>query len=128
MSKSAEAWLSRAKGQIERSIDRPVWIALGCTLLLLLASSLYSKNFLTPSYLLQSLQIASFLGVVATGSMLVILLGGIDLSVPWSVTLGGVMASAAAGWFAEEHAWVAIPIGLACGVLLGAFNGLGVAY
>jgi ribose transport system permease protein len=127
MSKVIQPWL-RAKQHLERSIERPVWIASGCTLVLLLASSLYSRNFLTPDYLLQTLQIASFLGVIATGAMLVILIGAIDLSVPWSVTLGGVMASAAGGWFAEGNAWVAIPVGLACSTLLGAVSGIGVGY
>jgi len=34
--------------------------------------------------LLQQLVVASFLGVVASGAMVVILLGHIDLSIPWS--------------------------------------------
>jgi hypothetical protein len=46
-----------------------------CTLVLLLVGSLYSRNFLSPDYLLLQLQIASFLGIIATGAMLVILLG-----------------------------------------------------
>ena len=70
-----------------------------CTLALLLVGSLYSRNFLSLDYLLLQLQIASFLGIIATGAMLVILLGGIDLSVPWLVTVGGMMSAAAAGWW-----------------------------
>ena len=54
---------------------------------LLLVGSLYSRNFLSPEYLLQQLKVASFLGVIATGMMLVILIGQIDLSVPWVVTM-----------------------------------------
>ena len=67
--------------------------------MLLLVGSLYSSNFLSADYLLQQLQIASFLGIIATGAMLVILLGRIDLSVPWLVTVGGMMSAAAAGWW-----------------------------
>jgi ribose transport system permease protein len=78
--------------------------------------------------LLLQLQIASFLGVVATGAMLVILLGGIDLSVPWVVTVGGVMAAASAEWWGGAGANFSIPIGIACGALFGVVNGLGVAY
>ena len=52
---------------------------------MLLLGSLYSRSFLSPEYLLQQLKVASFLGVIATGTMIVILLGQIDLSVPgWS--------------------------------------------
>ena len=64
--------------------------------MLLLVGSLYSANFLSPEYLLQQLKVASFLGIIATGMMLVILLGQIDLSVPWVVTAGAMMACAAA--------------------------------
>ena len=74
------------------------------------------------------MQIASFLGVIATGAMLVILLGGIDLSVPWLVTVGGVMSAAAAGWWGATGQALAIPFGIGCGALLGLANGFGVAY
>ena len=66
--------------------------------MLLLLGSLYSSSFLSPEYLLQQLKVASFLGVIATGAMIVILLGQIDLSVPWVVAVGGMMATAATGW------------------------------
>jgi len=122
-------WLVRKSDRLRRSIDKPVRVAFVCTVLLLLASSLYSTNFLSPTYLLQQLQIAAFLGVVATGAMLVILIGGIDLSVPWAIALGGVMASAAGGSAALGHReWLAIPVGIGCGALLGGFNGIGVGY
>jgi ribose transport system permease protein len=125
----APPWLLRESDRLRRSIDKPVRVAFVCTLLLLLASSLYSTNFLSPTYLLQQLQIAAFLGVVATGAMLVILIGGIDLSVPWAIALGGVMASAAGGSAALAHGeWLAIPVGIGCGALLGSFNGFGVGY
>jgi ribose transport system permease protein len=74
------------------------------------------------------LQIASFLGVIATGAMLVILLGGIDLSVPWLVTAGGMMSAAAAGWWGGAGSAIAIPFGILCGAALGLVNGIGVAY
>ena len=64
-------------------IDPAIVSAFGCIALLLLLGSLYSSSFLSPEYLLQQLKVASFLGVIATGMMLVILLGQIDLSVPW---------------------------------------------
>ena len=114
--------------RLRRSGQLPVVAAALCTLALLLVGSLYSSNFLSADYLLLQLQIASFLGVIATGAMLVILLGGIDLSVPWLVTVGGVMSAAAAGWWGETGATLAIPFGIACGALFGVVNGIGVAY
>ena len=59
--------------------------------------------------------------------MLVILLGQIDLSVPWTVTAGAMMASAAAAYGPAGNV-LAIPFGVLCGVAIGLVNGLGVAY
>ena len=108
-------------------LDPAVLTAFGCILALLLLGSLYSTSFLSPAYLLQQLQVASFLGLIATGMMLVVLMGQIDLSVPWVVTVGGMMSTAAAGWGAGWEA-AAIPFGIFCGLVLGLVNGIGVAY
>ena len=111
-----------------KSVDRPVVIAFGFIVVMLLAGSLYSENFLSPEYLLQQLRIASFLGIIASGAMLVILLGHIDLSIPWVVTVGGMMSTAAGGWWGPTGETLALPFGMACGLIFGLVNGLGIAY
>ena len=108
-------------------MDPAVATAFACILLLLFFGSLYSPSFLSPEYLLQQLKVASFLGVIATGMMLVILLGQIDLSVPWVVAMGGMMACAAAA-YGDLGLVLAIPFGIICGVAIGFVNGIGVAY
>ena len=108
-------------------IDPVVLAAFGCIIALLFVGSIYSANFLSPDYLLQQLQVASFLGIIASGLMLVILLGQIDLSIPWVVTIGGMMSTAAASW-GQAGTTLAIPIGIACGLCVGLVNGIGVAY
>jgi ribose transport system permease protein len=110
------------------SLDRSVLIAFGCIILMLLGGALYSREFLSPEYLLQQLQISAFLGIIASGAMMVILIGHIDLSIPWTVTLGAMMATAVAGWYGSTGNFVAIPVGVLCGALVGLLNGLGVAY
>jgi ribose transport system permease protein len=110
-----------------RRVDPAVVAAFGCVAIVLFVGSLYSTSFLSPEYLLQQLKVASFLGVIATGAMIVILLGQIDLSVPWVVAVGGMMATAATGWGALGET-LAIPFGIACGVALGLVNGIGVAF
>jgi len=110
-----------------RRIDPAVATAFGCILLLLAVGSIYSTSFLSVEYLLQQLKVASFLGVIATGMMIVILLGQIDLSVPWSVAVGGMMACAAAA-FGHVGEALAIPFGILCGMAIGLANGVGVAY
>jgi ribose transport system permease protein len=108
-------------------IDRALLAVIGCIIVLLVAGALYDSNFISLDYLLQQLQVAAFLGVIATGVMLVVLLGHIDLSIPWVVTVGGMMATAAAG----HQGWagsLAIPFAVACGLGIGIINGIGVAY
>jgi len=67
------------------------------------------------------MQIASFLGTAATGMMIVILLGHIDLSVPWIIATSAMLATAVGGW-------AALPVGLLVGASAGLLNGLGVAF
>ncbi|KQS83199.1 MULTISPECIES: ABC transporter permease [unclassified Rhizobium] len=110
-----------------RRLDPAISTAFACIILLLVIGSFYSTSFLSPEYLLQQLKVASFLGVIATGMMIVILLGQIDLSVPWSVAVGGMMACAAAA-YGPAGEILAIPFGILCGMVIGLANGIGVAY
>ncbi len=110
-----------------RRLDPAVATSFACIVALLVFGSLYSSSFLSPEYLLQQLKVASFLGVISTGMMLVILLGQIDLSVPWTVTTGAMMASAAAA-MGPAGVFLAIPFGIVCGMTIGLVNGIGVAY
>ncbi len=119
--------MSTLNGTLKRRIDPAVLMAFGCILALLFLGSLYSTSFVSPEFLLQQLKVASFLGVIATGMMIVILLGQIDLSVPWVVAVGGMMSTAVASW-GTAGAALAIPFGILCGVALGLVNGFGVAY
>jgi ribose transport system permease protein len=122
-----DPWLPLGYLVVLRKLDPAIVSAFGCIALLLLVGSLYSSSFLSADYLLQQLKVASFLGVIATGAMIVILLGQIDLSVPWVVAVGGMMSTAAVAWGPLGQA-LAIPFGVACGVALGLVNGAGVAY
>ncbi len=115
------------KSNILRRLDPAVTTAFICIAVLLLVGSMYSSNFLSPEYLLQQLKVAAFLGVIASGMMLVILLGQIDLSLPWVVTVGAMTSSAIAG-YGELGAFFAIPVGILCGAAIGLVNGIGVAY
>ncbi|TPI29484.1 ABC transporter permease [Mesorhizobium sp. B3-1-9] len=127
MSETTLGGLAGRMPKFIRRADPAVLTAFACIVILLLLGSLYSRSFLSPEYLLQQLKVASFLGVIATGMMLVILLGQIDLSVPWAVAAGAMMACAAAAYGSVGVA-LAIPFGVLCGVAIGIINGIGVAY
>ena len=107
--------------------NRPTLIAASFIVVILAVGTAYTlvsqgtANFISPHYLLQQLQVAAFLGIVAAGMMIVILLGHIDLSVPWTLTAAAMMATAVGG------PW-AIPVGLGVGMAVGLVNGLGVAF
>jgi len=109
-----------------RAIDRPTLIAAGFIVVILICGTGYTlatqgtASFISPVYLLQQLRTAAFLGTVAVGMMLVILLGHIDLSVPWTIAASAMLGTAVGG------AW-AIPVALGVGLAVGLFNGLGVA-
>ena len=126
-SQRGDSALGRYARELKRRVDPTIAWPFVCIVLVLLVGSLYSRSFLSPEYLLQQLKVASFLGVIATGMMVVILLGQIDLSVPWVVAVGGMMATAATGWGAIGST-LAIPVGVGCGVVLGLVSGVGVAY
>jgi ribose transport system permease protein len=107
--------------------DKPIVLAAAFILAILAMGTVYtvatqgSATLLSPRYLLQQLQAGSFLGIVAAGMMLVILIGHIDLSMPWTLTAAAMMATAVGGP-------LALPTGLAVGLAVGLVNGLGVAY
>lgn len=107
--------------------DKPIVIASGFLLVILAVGTIYTlmvqgtAPLLQPSYLLQQLQIGSFLGICAAGLMVVILLGHIDLSIPWTLTAAAMTASAVGGP-------MAVPVALGVGLLVGLANGLGVAW
>lgn len=107
--------------------DRPILIAGLFIALILAAGTAYTMatqgaaTLLSPTYLLQQLQVGSFLGVVAAGMMVVILLGHIDLSVSWTLAAAAMMATAVGG------PW-AVPVGIGIGLAAGFVNGIGVGY
>lgn len=112
-----------------RRADPAKVIVLTGIALIIIVGSMAFPAFLTPKYLMQQAQIASLLGIVATGAFVVILLGHIDLSVPWTMTASAIAATAFAGMEGRipgASGW-AIPVGLLVGGFLGAINGFGVA-
>jgi ribose transport system permease protein len=116
-----------ALAALKRRVDPAIATAFGCILLLLLIGSLYAPGFLSPAYVLQQLKVGSFLGICASGVMLVILLGHIDLSIPWVLTAGAMMGCAVAG-LGPVGAALAVPAGILVGACFGLINGIGVAY
>jgi ribose transport system permease protein len=115
-----ESWLGR---------NRTIVIASGLIVLLLIISGIRQPGFLSYGNLRQQLVLAAFLGTVAAGQTVVILTGGIDLSIAWNLNFAAILftqtinGSGNAGTIA-----LATVLALLAGTAVGAVNGLGVAY
>ncbi|CAB3765657.1 ABC transporter permease [Paraburkholderia solisilvae] len=71
------------------------------------------------------LTLTLFLAILGLGQGAVILTGGLDLSVPWLITLSGVLLTGLTHGVNDAALW-AVPAVLAAGLLVGLFNGIGV--
>ena len=88
--------------------------------------SILSPNFLTQQNILNILQQSSINACVALGMTLVIIAGGIDLSVGPTAAIAAVVVAVLMA--AGVPIAVAIPLALIVGMTAGAFNGVLVAY
>jgi ribose transport system permease protein len=106
---------------------RSITIAYFFVVLLAAIGGVLAPGFIRPSSLVQQLILASILGTVCVGQMMVVLTGNIDLSVAWTMNISSVVVtSIAAG--RNRNVGLAILAAIGVGVLIGLFNGLGVAY
>lgn len=94
-------------------------VALG----LFLSAGIWVKGFTSVSDAKSILAQASILGVAAAGQTFVILGGGIDLSVPWMMTVAGIVATVRAGSHGGAQTILVV---LALGAVVGLVNGIGV--
>ncbi|WP_174803890.1 ABC transporter permease [Martelella limonii] len=117
---------TRKAARIRRETVSTIAIAIICVVLLFLS------RFISPalgswSQVETVLILGSFLVVVAFGQGLVILTGGLDLSIPALITLGGVLSTAMVG-AGNPDAWFLLPAALlACG-LVGLLSAVGVVW
>ncbi len=109
------------------SFDLDAAIPFLATAAIIIIGAFFVPRFLSLDYLLQQLQVASFLGVLALGATVVILLGHIDLSVPWVLGGAAIISTALVGTDSAVLGAFAVPAALLFGVLVGIINGVGVA-
>lgn len=94
-------------------------------IVLFIAASLMSPSFLKPSNLINIIRQISINGVLAIGMTFVLLTGGIDLSVG---AVMGCVAVVVAGLLKQGVSpWIATPIALLIGLIVGFLNGYGIS-
>ncbi|WP_029061213.1 ABC transporter permease [Labrenzia sp. DG1229] len=100
--------------------------AFACLLIVLVITQAVLGNVFTSFRYWDALFVlCSFLAVLALGQGAVILTGGLDLSVPWTIGLSGILIAGMAQG-ANGALIYAIPIVLAVAIVVGTLNGLGV--
>jgi ribose transport system permease protein len=97
-----------------------VWVVV---LLLYIVSGLISPGMFQFGQVINILQVAAFLGVVATGQTLVVLTGGIDLSVAGVVTMANIVSTSIMAGQAG-NTLIAIIVCLLIAAAVGLVNGL----
>lgn len=114
-----ESWLQRNRTSV---------IAYSLILVLLIISGIREPGFLSVNNLRQQLVLATFLGTVAAGQSVVILTGGIDLSVAWNLNFAAILFTQTIDGRTSTGAIVwGTTLALLAGTGVGIVNGVGVA-
>ena len=130
MSSTPQAVEPRAGGRDLRRLfaDNPVVVLTFVFVGLFIATDIVnrvqsSEAFLTPKQVSTTFLFAAILGLMAAGQTLVMLTGGVDLSVATTATTAAFMISS----YATDGAAKAIGMALVVGLGIGLVNGIGVA-
>lgn len=111
---------TRQLGTVLSGSFAAVWIAV---VVLYVISGLISPAMFQVSQVLNILQVAAFLGVLATGQTLALLVGGIDLSQAGMVTLINIVSTTVMLGH-DENIASAVVISLVLSAAIGALNGI----
>ena len=98
----------------------PVYLAL---ILLFVVASIWAPATLSSAGLSEIAPLGTFLAITALGQMLVIMTGGIDLSVPGTFLLGGLLM-VGVGQQSDERMWIAYLTAVGAAVVIGLLNGI----
>jgi ribose transport system permease protein len=116
------SWLSRHAEFVRYTA--PSYISF---VLVIVATALVSHDNIVFSlkYYDSLLVLSTFLAILALGQGSVILAGGLDLSVPWTIAFSGILAAGLIQGSNVATIWV-VPVVLIVGSLIGMVNGFGV--
>lgn len=123
-------WDRQAQRSVMRGLARPTALApltiIGGIVVLLVAGGMLAPGFLALSNILLLFSLSAYLGIAAIGETVVILTGGIDLSIAWTIT-GASIVFTSVTQGDDAHLWAGLAAALAVGIGAGFVNGVGVA-
>ncbi len=100
-------------------------LAYAAAIALFVVGGIYRPGFLSLTNVATLLVLASFVGYTAAGQTFVILIGGIDLSIPWVLNAAAILLTTTSVG-QDSKAWWVVPLVLLMGVAVGVVNGLGI--
>jgi ribose transport system permease protein len=107
-------------------VSRPTfWVSLAAAVAFVVLS-MSSEVFATQQNLFNVTRNFAFVGIIALGMTAVIITGGIDLSVGAVLALSGMVIGMSMN--TGTPFWLAVPLALGVSLLVGAFNGVMIAY
>jgi ribose transport system permease protein len=106
--------------------NRSIGLAYLLALVMFLVVTAYTPGFASPNHVRVLLIEASFIGFVGVGQTFVILGGGVDLSIPWTLNAVALLVTVFANGHNSALFW-AIPLVLGLAAVVGLINGIGVA-
>jgi len=98
----------------------PVYLAI---IVLVIVSAIWAPATLTVPGMRAIAPFGTFLAITALGQMLVIMTGGIDLSVPGTFTLGAIVMVGVSQQ-ADDRIWIALLTAVGLAALVGLVNGI----
>jgi ribose transport system permease protein len=100
----------------------PLWMLSGLLVLLLIACQIAEPGYISGNQLGTIVRLAAPLAILAAGQTLVMLTGGIDLSIGFTATAAAYIMAGQS----SRGTFVAILIALAVGLIIGLVNGVGI--
>jgi len=98
----------------------------GMAAVLYVVSGLLEPNYFKPQHFMSLLVLCCFLGIICIGQTLIILTGGADLSVAYTVTFTACVFAQTTKQF--DNGMIGLAVTLIVAALVGLFKGIGVAY
>jgi ribose transport system permease protein len=116
------AWIARNRDTLRLIL--PSYLAL--VVVLAVTAVVLGHRVTLGDYVGTLLVLTSFSAVIVLGQGIVILSGGLDLSVPWMITLVGVLMAGLSRGSDQAMLW-SVPLVLVVAAIIGAINGTGIA-
>ena len=112
-------WFTRNRATLRYAVP-PYLIFI---LILGVTIGVFGSGFSPLDYLNAMLILTAFLAILGLGQGTVIITGGLDLSVPWTMTFPAIIVTTLCNGVDAPAAWV-IPLALAAGLTIGFLNGI----